>query len=338
MPVPLPGAKNRNHTIDLLRFVSAAYVALFHFNAPLQFNGGWYAAFCNRGPLGVPVFFIISGYCIRLAHKHIKTPRGFIIRRLFRIFPPYWFSLFVTALCILILKIVTGYNSVVVLPKKLGEIIVTPFLYTYPLSNVRPVNLVYWTLPYELFFYLIIFAAIIPKPKWNIVLPLVLTATALIMPMQKTGILFFFNELPTFMLGYALCILIDEGLQWPGGLLFVLSAAGIGIKHPEIGYLLASAIAVTLIFIDSRKPLGNNIFSRLGDVSYSIYLLHVPVCVYLLGFLYKIQVVRHYVVLNIIVDALLMAIIIFVSVFAYKYVEAPSIEWGKKFSRKNVKV
>ena len=337
MSVILPGTKNRNHTIDLLRFVSAAYVALFHFNAPLQFNGGWYASFCNRGPLGVPVFFIISGYCIRLAHKHTKTPREFIIRRLFRIFPPYWFSLFVTALCILILKVITGYNSVVILPKKLGEILVTPFLYTYPLSNIQPINLVYWTLPYELFFYLIIFLAIIPTPKWRTTLPLALTAVAIIVPPQQTGILFFFNELPTFMLGYALCILIDEGPQWPGALLLVLSAAGIGIKHPEIGYLLASAIAAGAIFIDSRKPLGNNVLSRLGDVSYSIYLLHVPVCVYLLGFLYKIQAVRHYLILNILVDIFLMAVIIFVSMFAYKYVEAPSIEWGKKFARRGIK-
>jgi peptidoglycan/LPS O-acetylase OafA/YrhL len=338
MSVILPVAKSRNHTIDLLRFLSAAYVALFHFNAPLQFNGGWYAAFCNRGTLGVPVFFIISGYCIRLAHKHTKTPREFIIRRLFRIFPPYWFSLFVTAACILLLKIITGYNSVVALPKRLDEIIVTPFLYTYPLSNIQPINLVYWTLPYELFFYLIIFLAIIPKPKWNIILPLALTATAIILPLQQTGILFFFNELPTFMLGYALCILIDEGLQWPGALLFVLSAAGIGIKHPETGYLLASVIAAGAISIDSRKPLGNNILSRLGDVSYSIYLLHVPVCVYLLGFLYKIQGVRNHIIFNIIVDIFLMAVIIVVSIFTYKYVEAPSIEWGKRLSRRSVKI
>lgn len=338
MSVTLPGAKNRNHTIDLLRFVSAAYVALFHFNAPMQFNGGWYAAFCNKGPLGVPVFFIISGYCIRLAHKHTKTPGQFIIRRLFRIFPPYWFSLFVTGLCILILKFVTGYNSVVILPKKLDEIILTPLLYTYPLSKIQTVNLVYWTLPYELFFYLIIFLAIIPRPKWNMAIPLALTAAALIIPMQKTGILFFFNGLPTFMLGYALCILIDEGGKWPGVLLFILSAAGIVIKHPEAGYLLACAITVGAILMDSRKPLGNNVLSRLGDVSYSIYLLHVPVCVYLLGFLYKIQAVRHYIILNILVDIFLMAAIIFVSVFAYKYIEAPSIEWGKKFARKKMKV
>lgn len=337
MSVPLPVAKSRNHTIDLLRFVSAAYVALFHFNAPLQFNGGWYAAFCNRGNLGVPVFFIISGYCIRLAHKHTKTPCEFIIRRLFRIFPPYWFSLLVVVLCILILKITTGYNSVVTLPKRLDEILATPFLYTYPLSTIKIINLVYWTLPYELFFYLIIFLAIVPASNWRILLPLVLTTIAIVMPLQTTGILFFFNELPTFMLGYALCILIDEGLQWSGALLFILSAVGVCIKHPEIGYLLALGIAIGCIFIDSRKPLGNNIFSRLGDISYSIYLLHVPVCVYLLGFLYKIQAVRHYIILTIMVDIFLMAVIIFVSAYAYKYVEAPSIEWGKKFSRKKMK-
>jgi len=334
MEVFLPTAKKRNHTIDLLRFFSAAYVALFHFNSPLQINGGWYADFCNRGKLGVPVFFIISGYCIYLAHKHSKTPFEYITRRLFRIFPPYWFSLCLTALSILLLKFITGYNSVVTVPKKAGELLAMPFLYTYPLSTIQPINLVYWTLPYELFFYLIIFLGIIPKQKWQIALPLVLSALAIVIPLQ-TGILFFFNELSTFMLGYALCILIDKGMQWQGIMLFVLSAAGVIVNHHEIGYLLASSIAVAAIFIDKRWPLSNNILSRLGDVSYSIYLLHVPVCVYLLGFLYKIQAVRHHVILTIAVDIFLMAVVIFVSALAYKYVELPSIEWGKKFSRRN---
>jgi len=210
-----------------------------------------------------------------------------------------------------------------------------PFLYTYPLSTIQPINLVYWTLPYELFFYVIIFLAIIPKPNWRIALPLALTAIALTIPLQQTGILFFFNELPTFMLGYALCFLLEEGWQWPGALLFTLSAVGVVVKHEEIGYLIAAAIAVIAIFIDNRRPLGNNIFSKLGDVSYSIYLLHVPVCVYLFNFLYKIPAVRQHIIWNIIADLFLMLVIIFVSTFAYKYVELPSIEWGKKFSRRN---
>lgn len=335
MPIPLPNTKSRNHTIDLLRFVSAAYVALFHINAPLQFDHTWYSNFCNKGYLGVPVFFIISGYCIRLAHKHTKTPKEFIIRRLFRIFPPYWFSLVVVLGCILILKIVTGYNSVTILPKTPDAILATVFLYTAPLSqHYATISLVYWTLPYELFFYILIFLTIMPAPKLRVVLPLVLSAIAIFMPIQKEGILFFFNELSTFMIGYALCIIIDRDLPlWQGGLLFILSAVGVCIKHFDTGYLLACFIAIGAIFIDSQKPLKANVLSRLGDVSYSIYLLHVPVCVYLLGFVSKSEIIKENVILNILADVGLLLLIIFISTFAYKFIEEPSIAWGRKFSK-----
>ena len=83
----LPNTKTRNHLIDLLRFLAASGVALFHFNEPIVYMDNWYRNFCKLGHWGVPVFFLISGYCIRIDEKYAKSLKDFIIRRFFRIYP-----------------------------------------------------------------------------------------------------------------------------------------------------------------------------------------------------------------------------------------------------------
>ncbi|WP_426671930.1 acyltransferase family protein [Mucilaginibacter sp. McL0603] len=329
----LPNTKNRNHLIDLLRFVSACWVVLFHFNEPVKYIDNWYRNFCKLGYLGVPVFFIISGFCIRIAQKHVKTPNEFIIKRLFRIFPPYWMSLAIVITCAMIIKVITGYNSTP-LPKNISGIAATLFLYTEPVSHFATVNWVYWTLPYELSFYFIIGLSIFASKRFVLVLPLVLTSIAILLPIQKENFLFFFNELPSFLLGYSLCILIhkDEN-KWLNALLFLLSVAGLILKHLSFEYLLTCFLTVTLIYINSKKTLKENTFSRMGDFSYSIYLLHVPLGIYLLGFIKNKIFVQQSIIINMVVDLSLLAGIVFVSKLTFQKIEAPSIELGKKFSK-----
>lgn len=322
--------KNRNHLIDLLRFISASWIVLLHCNDPIPYIDNWYRNFCRIGHLGVPVFFIVSGYCICLAERHTKTSGEFIVRRLFRIFPPYWFSIIVTCICVLTLKIIIGTNSVTALPKNVQGILATLFLCTHPLSNVGTINWVYWTLTYELFFYLMIFLSLILPKQLKTPFLFVLTITSVLLPFQWVGILFFFNELPLFMLGYALFLLINKCENiWVNSLLFVLSIIGIFLKHPSWDYFLVAFIVCTAIFFDYLKPLRNNIFSRFGDYSYSTYLLHIPICLYLLGFIKNEEIIQHNIYLNIIADFSLLALILFISKWSFKLVELPSIKWGK---------
>lgn len=329
----LPGTKKRNHLIDLLRFASACWVALFHFNEPVSYIDNWYRNFCKLGYLGVPVFFIISGFCIRIAQKHVKTPKEFIIKRLFRIFPPYWMSLAVVIACAIIIKVITGYNSTP-LPKNISGIAAVLFLYTKPASHFATVNWVYWTLPYELSFYLIIGLSIFASKRFVLALPLVLITISILLPIEKENLLFFFNELPAFLLGYSLCILIhkDEN-KWLNALLLLLSVSGLILKHLSFDYLLTCFLTVALILIDNKKPLKENAFSRMGDFSYSIYLLHVPLGVYLFGFLKNEIFVQRSIILNVTVDLILLASIVLVSKLTFQKVEVPSIELGKKLSK-----
>jgi peptidoglycan/LPS O-acetylase OafA/YrhL len=62
----------------------------------------WLGEFVSWGWLGVPLFFVISGYCIaeRVARetKQGRSTLRFVLDRLWRLFPPYWAALLVTLL------------------------------------------------------------------------------------------------------------------------------------------------------------------------------------------------------------------------------------------------
>ena len=98
------------------------------------------------------------------------------------------------------------------------------------------------------------------------------------------------------------------------------------------GTIVSSCVCL-FIFIDSIKPLKNNFFSSLGDYSYSMYLIHVPIGIYLLGFIKNIKIVQANIALNIIVDLSLLALIIFISRFTFELVELKSIGIGKRLSK-----
>lgn len=324
---------SRNHLIDLLRFLAASGVILFHFNEPVPYVDNFYRNFCKLGFLGVPIFFVISGYCIRIAENHSKVPINFIIRRLFRIFPPYWFSILLVVFSALTVKLITGTNSTFI-PKDLYGISATIFLYTTPLSHYKTINWVYWTLPFELFFYLIVTGVMFLSEKIKIALLIILTLISILLPIQTGNILFFFNELPTFILGYSLYLTINKSANsYFGILLFVVSVVGVFIKHPGFEYPIVSLAVCILIYLDSIKPLLNNFFSDLGDYSYSMYLIHVPVGIYLLGFIKNTKLVQTNILLNIVVDLILLILIVFISRFTFEWIELKSIEIGKRLSQ-----
>ncbi|HZZ28329.1 MAG TPA: acyltransferase [Pirellulales bacterium] len=65
--------------------------------------GIWLAA---RAWIGVPIFFVISGYCI-MATLHARRDKGvveFAKRRFWRIYPPYWTAIGLSAVIILALN------------------------------------------------------------------------------------------------------------------------------------------------------------------------------------------------------------------------------------------
>ena len=326
---------NRNNLIDLLRIIAAVWVCLFHINAMIAFHSNWYSDIVYQGFLGVPIFFVISGYCIYYAAHHAKTSSSFIIRRLFRIYPAYWLSLIITICCLIAYKLIHGSNPVH-LPKTAGSILETITLLSNPFSALQNINYVSWTLTYEIFFYLLVFIGLLLPPLYRLLWMIVISIAVFILPQHDNWPLFFIQYWPYFCLGMIIFRLLHciHEYFWLNMVLLALTIAGFFFIATPAAKIITGAITGALIIINHYKPLKSNWLSSLGDYSYAIYLIHIPVCIYLLGDIKETKLLENNLWLSILWDMALVALTIFLSKLVYKYVELPFIQKGKNMADK----
>lgn len=140
-------------------------------------------AVVNYGVLGVPLFFVISGFCIHLPWARRKAAgdapridvRAFWTRRLHRLYPPYF-----AALCLSILAVVVAWQlglqiaTLAPYPDPQGRWIVVDFLlHATMLHGFSPAfdqaagNPPFWTLAREEYLYLLYFAVLSWRGRWG---------------------------------------------------------------------------------------------------------------------------------------------------------------------------
>ena len=99
----LPPPRNPRYlTLDHWRGIACLMIVVLHATHNASPDGGGAAGGLGRGILsvisrmgfGVPMFFVISGYCIAAtsdsSRRKPRAPWRFFTRRFRRIFPPYW--------------------------------------------------------------------------------------------------------------------------------------------------------------------------------------------------------------------------------------------------------
>jgi peptidoglycan/LPS O-acetylase OafA/YrhL len=178
----------RFQLLDPLRGLAAFWVFTFHYTFSDQFAARFPSLLTvfRVGQLGVPMFFVISGYClmaaIRLSMRHDEPIATFLRRRSLRIFPPYWCSLIVVALLPFVIEALSALKTgVFVAPTAEGNINLTyqrfgifdwlrvatltqVFAHVEGARNLQAkftiINSVYWTLAIEFQFYLVMTMAL----------------------------------------------------------------------------------------------------------------------------------------------------------------------------------
>ncbi|MDE2228819.1 MAG: acyltransferase [Alphaproteobacteria bacterium] len=278
--------------LDALRGVAASAVVFFHYTYSFPrvtgraFDVGFVA---SAGHYGVDLFFIISGFVIFMTLEKSRRAYDFVGARVARIYPAYLASLLLTAA-------VVGLSSLPVLRPTLAQ-----FLANVPMVpqvfGQEVVDGVYWTLAYEAGFYL--FAATViwccGLERIERVCAVWLAATLLLrfepFVLWHYPYLLHMIRLTTtgsfamlFIIGimlYRIC----RGQARP--LTYLVLAAALAptfagpltFVHPMSGWgyflLIASCAALVWLAGSDRlplKPLAPLIF--LGDISYSLYLLH----------------------------------------------------------------
>ncbi|MDF5731549.1 MAG: acyltransferase, partial [Rhizonema sp. PD38] len=141
------------HTIDLLRGIAALMVVLVHFFGTGFLENSVITKISSYGQHGVIIFFVISGFIIPYAlskkNYSLKNFNEFIIRRLARLNPPYYTSVFLTVSLYYLFP--QNEQPLFSLSKMFLHL-----TYLVPFSGEIWYNNVYWTLAIELQYYLII--------------------------------------------------------------------------------------------------------------------------------------------------------------------------------------
>lgn len=328
----------RNHTIDILRFIAASMVVFFHLNEPIPYIHNFYRSIVKFGHLGVPVFFVISGYCILLSLNASKNSLDFILRRFFRIFPAYWLSLIIVIIAAVFQKVYLGDNSVNNIPTNATEYLKTIFLFTHPFGDTPTINWVYWSLTCELFFYFVVALCFSINKRLFLVLTMV-TALSLISNPKGSIFLFWLPHWFSFMIGACIFSFHQNKTKhyiiYIAVLLCLIGLYKFHFNQSFYAYPILTIITSSIIFMSPNFKIKENLFSKAGDFSYSIYLIHVPIGIYILG-IFKNEVIQTNILFNILFDLSVYLFVGLISYFMYKYIELPFIKLGKKIIHRNL--
>jgi peptidoglycan/LPS O-acetylase OafA/YrhL len=247
----------------------------------------------NAGHLGVVLFFFVSGYIVSMASSRETVPT-YTIRRVFRLAPALWLALLVVALSRYIDHSVTHSY-----PIGTGGGTVTSYVgagfFADMIGGTTQINAVTWTLVVEVMFYLLIGASI-PlsrrRPALSTV-AMVLAWAALALAFNHFSST---RQLDAFTVyGWVLFLgrafyLTHRKLVSPRvglALSAMIMVVGVAVyQHcvpgllqmaggPANSYLLGALIFLAFMFAAPRRTPWP--VRKLSEVSYSLYLLHIPV-------------------------------------------------------------
>lgn len=286
---------------DGLRGYLALGVALCHYTMGYNYllTGQWVtgsAWYTLMGGSAVAIFFMITGFIFW--HRFLQPEQPilwgkFFVGRFFRLTPVYWISMGAVLIVMLILKQVNFEYS---LGSILRQIVPWLFYFEYPITGAFPSSSpiavgATWTLKYEWIFYLSL-------PIWGMIFKLnkigrnfLLAAAAaavvffavktVAIPGQQINAYFFIY----FLFGVGAAYLYQNRVFRKMSVskmasLVALCSLAILFRNYENPHAMPQSILLAIFFIPIC--MGNSLFGLLkfraslllGEISYSIYLLH----------------------------------------------------------------
>lgn len=331
----------------MLRGVAALLVVFYHVtgNAKEILHINFLFNFFSFGFAGVDIFFVLSGFIITytsVKNIHlIKNIKNFFHRRFVRIFPNYWI---ITTIFLLIQILLPAFYKT---------------HYTFSLINLLNtylllpghvmVNGVSWTLTFELFFYIVFSLAFLIPDKKTVFFAVTIYAVVItLLPLcgyNYTNNNSWINVVTSpmiieFFLGLLCAIFIShipknlsKVLIISGTLFFIMNGmllnAGYRLMLNDFNRVIFFGVPALFIIAGVLKYEFYNkistpsILLHLGDASYSLYLLHLPIIVACCKIIFLLKIT------NVIwVHIIFLAVIIVVcyaSILYYNIIEKPII-------------
>lgn len=274
----------RLEALDALRALVAIAVMLFHYEGmlgSLSFDLPVERLYFRYAMLGVELFFIVSGFVILMTLEKAASVRGFLLGRAARIYPAYWLSVVFATLVL-----VWGDHHVI-----WRAIVNITMLQSF--LHVSGLISPYWTLAYELWFYVLM--ALVLRFGLGPHLPmiagawLILACIVRVLGFHSSGLPGIISMLPfghLFIAGMMIYRLTN-GQTTLATQLVLLGCAGYSCFGRQDWshvsgqvYFVVNAVfmaAVYLVACGHFRAIATPWLSRIGQASYSFYLLHVPI-------------------------------------------------------------
>lgn len=278
------------------------------------------------GPVGVFVFFVISGFILPYAMNKSQYQFShfwlYLLKRIKRLYPPY-FVLFILTTGMLIWN---NFYQNIPFTFKTGEFISHLFYLTHIL-HFDWYNPIFWTLAIEFQYY--IFLGVIFK-FWNSsswIQRFFATVPFLILSWYWRDDRFLFHYIAPFIMGYGTYLIKFKKANLVEPIFYISLASLVIWKYFGWHWLIASvgSVIVILFLTLNYRPL-----QQLGKISYSLYLVHAMfggLAVYLLMPFFDSTVGNYFTL------ALGISFSILVSEVYYRWIEKPSIKWADTLTK-----
>jgi peptidoglycan/LPS O-acetylase OafA/YrhL len=321
MEQPAQGAKIG--AAHYLRGIASLAVCWFHFtNGNTRYLDAGFLKFSGSyGWLGVDAFFVISGFVIpySLFNKYYRVqsfPR-FLLKRIVRLDPPYLTSI----LLILILgyassmsSLYTGASFAINWPQ-----LCLHLAYLNAFFHKGWLNPVFWSLAIEFQYYLFMglcFPLVLSRKR---TVRLMSAGGLCVLALSVTSESLVFRYLFLFLMGSVLAQYYVKVIRVPELLLMYVPLTigctiAMGWKEALVGI-----ISVCIVMVPAFQ---SKLLTLLGDISYSLYLVHVPIGGRVINL---IQRFAHNEVTQLLGVLLAMALSLAGAYVLFRFVEKPSM-------------
>ena len=298
-----------------------------------------------NGGSGVDLFFVISGFVMTISSKPLRgaphPARTFLARRLERIVPMYWIVTLARVVTLLIWPN-SGRNDIGSWKHVLSSLLFIPSVSLHVVQE--PILLVGWSLNFEMLFYLLFAVALLLRrpPVWIVGVPLLLAAIVdlLGVTVAQPWVAYYRRSmLLEFAGGMLLAHLLPQLRKVPWWLalgavvlafrpLWFFQESTILSMRGLVWGVPAVAVVAGLLSLEHRW--GRHVprwALRLGDASYSIYLVHTFVLPAVGLLLVHLRHSWRYEVTTLIAVSVVLSSL--AGVLAYEGIERPINRWFK---------
>ncbi|HET9159036.1 MAG TPA: acyltransferase [Caulobacteraceae bacterium] len=318
-------SQNKLFNIEALRGLASLAVCWFHVTS--THSVAWVKASGAYGWLGVDCFFVISGFVIPYALFRSDYSIGgfprFMLRRLVRLEPPYLVSIALIVALAYLSAITPGFRGAP--PHFTVPQLASHLLYVAPYFHQEWVNIVYWTLAFEFAFYVaagLSFPFLYKRGLW--LTALLVAAAALLVPSQTS---FLEGRVLLFLIGIASMRYFVGRDSLAIYLTCLAGTAGLMVAAGSVPSAIAgvtTGLVITMIKLPRVRLL-----SGLGALSYSLYLIHVPIGGRVVNLGHRFGQGAAF---ELFLSLLAVAVCLLVAFVLYRFVEAPATALAQKLS------